>query len=139
MTVRGRANGCAAGGRRCARAPHRLITVSKSRSSVAGSSAALNALFRAKHPIDAGENLQIGPALKTICSEIRGNSNEYGVLRTPCAGVCPLPRQAACDRGRDGNLLDHMMVLYGGARRRSYQFLMSVMPIVRPVLGTLRS
>jgi len=44
-------NGCAAGGRRCARTPHRLITMSKSRSSVAGWSAALNALFRAKHPI----------------------------------------------------------------------------------------
>jgi len=50
----------AAGGRRCARAPHRLITMSKSRSSVAGSSEALNALFRAKQSLDAGENLLFG-------------------------------------------------------------------------------
>jgi len=51
------------GGRRCARPPRRLMTMSKSRSSVAGSSAALNALFRAKQSIDSGENLQIHPAL----------------------------------------------------------------------------
>ena len=42
----------AAGGRRCARAPHRSITMSKSRSSVTGSSAPLNAPFRAKQSLD---------------------------------------------------------------------------------------
>ena len=59
---------------RAAMRPHArsLIAMSKSRPSVAGSSAALNALFRAKHPIDAGENLQIAHALKTLCSRSGG-------------------------------------------------------------------
>jgi hypothetical protein len=52
MTLRAR-NGC--GWRaESARTPQWLITMSKRRSSVAGWSAALNALFLAKHPIDAG-------------------------------------------------------------------------------------
>ena len=61
--------------------PRRLI-MSKSRSSVAGSSAALNALLRPKQSIDAGENLQI--RLETVCCGSRGNSEMNMVSpRTP--------------------------------------------------------
>ena len=58
---------------------HGLTTRSKSRLSVTGSSAALNALFRAKHLIDAGKNLQIGPALKTITGAERLRYEEFVV------------------------------------------------------------
>jgi len=57
MTVWGRAMGARLAGGDAPARHMELITMSKSRSSVAGPSAALNALFRAKQYIDAGENL----------------------------------------------------------------------------------
>jgi hypothetical protein len=80
----------AAGGRRSARAPHRLITMSKSRSSVAGSSAALNALFRAKQSLDTHPPCY-GPRRWTaqcrgVCRAF-GDESSYDVREGLCCAI----------------------------------------------------